>query len=516
MAPSALMSFAEEELRQVSRWISKVLDDVVQQLTQDLPGETSAERAQLADLVVALRPARGRMAGAFEDALRRLVLGSLSGTSVADLPAPLSGGRFGTGGLSLVDEQAVSSDVQIAFCVARIKDVAEFELREITAFCAALVGDTQVSSDHNPIKPDLCARALWSAAQALPDRGGLRTAFMKQVAAPLAREMRKVYAAACGRLEDSGIQPAAYKTVIVPSGARIPRSDDTLSGPAFRSIEGHTVPDRLEPVPGAYRTANDAEYLALLGRIFDHILSDRTLPGDVKFAVSRLQPSAQRLAAHDPTLLDSLDHPLWQLLDAIAWQADLLPPVPDPERSAAMQVVQTLVTHIGTSTRQEGSLYRWALDRLRQAQQDRFAQTRARLDALIRALQATDFHRTEPGHLDRTQASALDTAQLDTVPSQLLELPSADAAKSASRWIAAVMPGDVARLYLDGGWIHAQLVWAHAEREGFLWADCRSQATWILRAKALAVLQAEGLAHPLQPRSLVQSAARLIVGRSAR
>lgn len=513
---SPLTKFAEEELRRVSRWISKVLDDVVNHLTQGLPGESSAERAQLADLVVSLRPLRPRMAAVFEQSLRRLVMGSLGGASKAELSGESSGVRAGSGGLSLMDEQTVSSDVQIAFCVSRIKDVAEFELREITAFTSALVGDLQVTSDHNPFKPDLCARALWSAAQCLPDAGGLRAAFMKQAAVPMAQEMRKVYAAASGRLEDAGIQPAVYRTVIVPTGARIPRSGDTLSGDAFRSIEGHTVPDRLEPPTGVYRTSNDAEYLALLGRIFDHILSDRTLPGDVKLAISRLQPSAQRLAAHDPTLLDSNDHPLWQLVDAIAWQAELLPESPDPERSAATQVVQTLVTHIGTSTRQEASLYRWAVDRLREAERDRFTKRCERLAPAIQALKATDFHRTEPGQLGGTVSSALDTGQLNTVPSQLLDLSEVATPKIPSRWLASVMPGEVARLYLDGAWVNAQLVWAHPEREGFLWADCRTAAAWALRVKAMGMLQSEGLALPLQPRSLVQSAARLIAGRPTR
>jgi hypothetical protein len=510
------MSFAEDELRQASRWISKVLDDVVQQLSQGLPGETSAERAQLADLVVALRPLRGRMAVVQQDSLRRLVMGAVGRGSTSDLSLATSGGRAVADGLSLMDEQTVSSDVQIAFCVARIKDVAEFELREINAFCSALAGDSQVSADHNPLKPDLCARALWSAAQCLPDRGGLRTAFMKQAAVPLAQEMRKVYAAACGRLEDAGVQPAVYKTVIVPAGARIPRAGDTISGDAFRAIQGHTVPDHLEPAVGAFRTANDAEYLALLGQIFDRILADRALPGDVKFAISRLQPSAQRLAAHDPTLLDSHDHPLWQLVDAIAWQAELLPAAPNPERSAAMQVVQTLVTHIGTSTRQEGSLYRWAVDRLHEADRERFSRACERLRDAVHSLQATDFQRTEPGQLGDTVSSALDTGQLSTVPSQLLDLPSTPPAEASSRWVASIMPGDVARLFLEGAWVNAQLVWAHREREAFLWADCRSPAAWPLRAKALAMLQAEGLALPLQPRCLVQAAARVIVGQPPR
>ena len=543
-ASMPLTEFAEQELRQSPRWITKVLDDVVQQLSQGLPGESSAERAQLADLLMALRPLRLRMVGAYEAALRRLVTGD-GGTgpatggdagqgsgglsSPALQLAPLSGGRGAAdglaAGLSLVDEQAVSSDVQIAFCVARIKDVAEFELREITAFSSALVGDLQVSADHNPLKPDLCARALWAAAQCLPDRGGLRGAFMKQAALPLAQEMRKVYAAACGRLEDAGLQPAVYKTVVVPTGARIPRPGDTLSGDAFRSVEGHTVPDRLDPVPGTFRTSNDAEYLALLGQVFDHILSDRTLPGDVKFAVSRLQPSAQRLASHDPTLLDSHEHPLWLLLDAIAWQPEILPDPPHPQRSAAMQVVQTLVTHIGTSTRQEAPLYRWAIDRLRQAERERFDQVVQRMAEAVQALKGTDFHATEAGRWSSTQASsqastqasALDTGQLGTVPSQLLDLPgSQPSAQVTSRWLASVMPADVARIYLDGAWVNVQLVWVHPERECFLWADCRCESAWSLRAKALTVLQAEGLALPLQPRSLVKAAARLIVGRKSR
>jgi hypothetical protein len=510
----ALKRFADEELQRVELWFPKVLDDVIKVLGESSPSQSASDRTQSVDLLMHLRPLRVRMTQAFFQSLQSQVHRILAGGSPLPSPmaAPLSAGRGGLGGLSLVDDQAASSEVHIAFCTGQIKSIAEFEIRELTTFTSALAGDMQVAADHNPFKADACARALWAAAQLLPEARDLRAAFIKRAAGPFAEELRRVFAAASGRLEDSGIQPAVYRTVIVPQGSRSARPGDLLSDEAFHSVGGSPPAASTAAAAPNARSVADLDYLSLLGRIFDIILSDRRLTGDVKFAISRLQPSAMRLAGIDGTLLDAHEHALWLLVDTIAWQAEILPEAPHPSRASGMQFVQTLISHIGASARQDASLYQWALDSLRQAEHQRLEQTRTRLARVIEDMGLTDFRSTLPDRLGDTTVSVLDTTQMHTVPSQLLDLPAQQGSGSVapSRWLASLVVGAFARLYLEGRWVHARLAWVDPAREGFLWADCRTEQAWPIVSRALQVLHGEGLAMTMEPRSLVRAAARLL------
>jgi hypothetical protein len=100
---------------------------------------------------------------------------------------------------------------------------------------------------------------------------------------------------------------------------------------------------------------------------------------------------------------------------------------------------------------------------------------------------------------------------MDTVPSQLLDMPSAPESRTADkRWITSLRPGHVARIYLSGHWVNAQLVWVDPRQDVFLWADCRSDAVWPIKRPALSLLQSESLAMAHEPRCLVRAAARMV------
>ena len=516
----ALQSFVEDELNRAPLLAQKVIDDTLMVLSNMPMSASPAERFQAVDLAMTLRPQRQRVANAYVDALRHHVKRQLSGELTPwNEAAPLTAGRLGTGGLQLVDETKVSSDVLIAQCITQIKSIAEFELRELTTFTSALVGDMQVTTDHNPFKAEVQARSLWAAAQCLPEAGGLRSVFMKYGSAPFAQELRRSYAAACGRLEDAGIQPAVYGTVVVPSGAKIPGKETGWTdndaalraagkGAGLGGFLASTAPAELEV---------DAEYLGLLTRLFDIILSDRRLAADVKALLTRIKAPVLRLAKADPQLLDTHDHAMWLLLDRLAWQDEVLPQSPHPARAAAMQTAANLVNQLTVSGKQNAAIYQWALDNLLAAERQRFDQRRQRLASVITELEALALRSTQPSQLASGGLSAMDTGQMDTVPSQLLEMASTNDNRAAdARWISLLRPGHVARMYLSGNWVHTQLVWVDPGQEYFLWADCRSDAAWPIRRKALTLLQTESLASPHEPRSLVRAAARLVAGQMSR
>jgi hypothetical protein len=330
---------------------------------------------------------------------------------------------------------------------------------------------------------------------------------MKMASGPLAQELRQEVAAACGRLEDAGVQPAMYSTVIVPSGAKVPdkpsaSNADTSAAASSTAFESGTKPADLPA---------DPDYLGLLSRLFDVILADRRLAADVKFAISRLQAPALKLAQVDDTLLDTHDHVLWLLLDRMAWQAEVLPEAPHPVRSAVMQAISNLINQLTAGSAQDAGAYQWTLNSLMTSERQRFDQRRQRLASVINELEALALQSTQPTELAGTTIQAVDSGHMDTVPSQLLDMPSAPESRTADkRWIVSLRPGHVARIYLSGQWVNAQLVWVDPRQDVFLWADCRSDAVRPIKRQALALLQSESLAMAHEPRCLVRAAARMV------
>jgi hypothetical protein len=195
----------------------------------------------------------------------------------------------------------------------------------------------------------------------------------------------------------------------------------------------------------------------------------------------------------------------------MAWQAEVLPEAPHPVRSAVMQAISNLINQLTAGSAQDAGAYQWTLNSLMTSERQRFDQRRQRLASVINELEALALQSTQPTELAGTTIQAVDSGHMDTVPSQLLDMPSAPESRTADkRWIVSLRPGHVARIYLSGQWVNAQLVWVDPRQDVFLWADCRSDAVRPIKRQALALLQSESLAMAHEPRCLVRAAARMV------
>lgn len=579
MATYTLKDFVNDELQQAATLGRTVVDSTLRTVST-LPTHTNAaERFQVVDLIMSMRQRGPDMAEAFSKALKQEVMKALGVQQAASERSALPK-AIDIMSLSLLDEGSVNADVQISHCATTIKAIAEFELRELTTFTSTLAGDDEVHFEHNPFNSEVMARAMWGAAMVLPEMGELRNDFMRHGSPVLAATLRKAYAAACGRLEDLGVQPAVYRTMIVPAGAKIDRPGWTSTDQALRSIakgmnevnrpeepgeEESTVwgqnwpggtqtyeatqqapltaipPAATAPidlptarpvvtaaatVPGPSPSATGStagqetaqgQYLTLLNRLFDIIMADRRMARDIKFTISRLQAPGMRLALTDPTLLDALDHPLWALIDRLAWQADILPEDGTPLRQQVMDALEQLVTAISASEAQSSAIYRSALAAVLDGEAQRFEATRQSFADTIARLDPSSRGSSKSTENMTTPVAPLDTGLYDTVPSALLDLPSTMGGMDKdSTWINKLQPGHHARIYIASHWVHAVLVWVSADRDTFLWADTRTPQGWPIRERALELLHNEGLAGAHRPRSLVRAAARMVAQQIAR
>lgn len=556
--PDALRRFVEDELLRAPFLIDQVIDGAVQHMRDGIPGMSPAERAVAADLLTKSLSNRQHLVDYYVRSLRLQVEGELSGrapatgAATAPMPAKLS--------LELVDEEEVSVDVEISHTIEAVRSIAEYELRELQTFVSALIGDMDVARDYNPFRAETHARALWAASQALPMSKGYQLTFMRHASTPLAQVLRKTYAAASSRLEAAGVEPASHRTMVLPSGSRRsrPSSNEASFSPDLLRIRD-SMPVRAEPpaaptppletvlqqTEGELRqlppdtqaaeydrlrqsqrerlvasAANpvDQQSVELVGRLFDNMLADRGLPADIKLLLSRMQGPALRVALQDPKTLDGESHPVWLFTNQLAFLGDILPPAGASERDEVLRFMQNLLDHLVAEHAQNAALYQWALERLKKHDQQRLEQRCHAAAGEIATLQTLEDRIVATRDTSSSMGGTLDVAQLDTVPASLMDLEATPKRPpaSAEAWLGALGPGDWVRMFMQGRWVHAQLLWPGLHGELYLFGDSASPTTWAVRRRALLTLHAERLLDTLLPRPLVRAAAKQVMRQMVR
>ncbi len=534
-APPALLQFVDDEMLRAPLIFDQLIDGTMEHARKGLATMPPVQRSAVADLMQALMAQRARLADYFIRSLQEQVDTELARNvphKSNDTPAKRTT-------LALVDEDVVALDVELSHTIEAINSVAEYELRELQTFVSALVGDMDVAADHNPFRAETFARAVWAAAQALPLSRGHQVAFMRHAGTPLAQLLRQSYAASSSRLESMGIEPAAYRTLILPAGSRrgprgvdityspdLHRMRDIMPAPAevplsYQGQAGGGTPAAVgAPIAGGRRehwsevarsTTNhlDRQAIELISRLFEAMVADERVPADVGQVISRLHGPAMRLTLRDGSMLDQDKHALWRFINRMTFEAQMAPDPADPERTLLLKNVLAIADQLAAEPEQNTGLYRWALDRLESFLHKRLARRLSAASSQIGALQKLEDKMLAGHTAPSSYHGMLDVPQLDTVPSELLDetAPAWRAATLSEEWLDSLRPGDWVRMFLQGRWIHARLLWPGERREIWLFGDGASDATWAVRRGALLMMHVERLAKTLKERSIVGSAA---------
>ncbi len=107
----------------------------------------------------------------------------------------------------------------------------------------------------------------------------------------------------------------------------------------------------------------------------------------VKGLMGRLQPSVERVAERDPSLLQRHDHPAWQLLNRVAAHCAGYPEAGDPRLAEFLRFLDTLVARVGSTPSPDSALYRRALDEVNHFIDQRGREALAHAQAAIDKLQ---------------------------------------------------------------------------------------------------------------------------------
>ena len=523
----ALFSFVEDEMLRAPLLFDEVFRGAAQAVRQAVPRMTPGQRAAHSDLVLAMQAQRQRLSDYFVRSLRQQTQDELASRT------PVAPGKARVpGAMALVDEDEVAMGVELSHAIEVIKSTAEFELRELQTFTAALVGDMDVAQDHNPFRAETYARALWASAAALPLSRGLQVSYLRHAGTPLAEVLRKAYAASSSRLESQGVEPAAYRTLILPSGSRRSRAADTTFSPDLHRMRDSmplasdssrhaplTVHGALPETPRERRHdfgfdvsgRTERQSLELMGRLFDAIAADKRVPADVLGLIARLRGPAMRLSLLDAQMLEQDVHPLWRFINRLAYEAEMAPDAGDPERLRLLKVAHTLIEQLAGEPAQSTALYRWAVERLDVFLKQRLARRCACVASHIGALQKLEDKLCAGQTVNSTMHGTLDVPQLDTVPAELMhEQPPTAPAPLDDAWLNAFQPGDWLRMFLQGHWEHVQLLWPGERREIWLFGDGASDATFAVRRRALVAMRDARLLKGLTQRSLLRRAAEAV------
>ncbi|KPF59498.1 hypothetical protein D621_03725 [beta proteobacterium AAP51] len=535
----AMQQFVEDEQLRAPLLFDQLVDGILDHARKSLPTMTPQQRSMLGDLMQSLLSQRSRLGDYFLRSLQEQVDAQLERPAPQGSPEGAAKRRT----LALVDEEVVAMDVQLSHIIEAIKSTAEYELRELQTYISALVGDMDVSVDHNPFRPEAFARATWAASQALPLSRGHQLAFMRYAGTPLAQLLRTAYAASTSRLEAMGVEPAAHRTLILPSGSRRgPRSNETTFSPDLHrmrdsmpapletplSYEGQQRP-AAQPSPRAAATGaagtgrpehwtevarhttnrGDRQSIELVSRLFEAMQSDTRVPDDVRAIISRLHGPAMRLALRDAGMLDQDKHPLWRFINRLCFECEMAPDPGDPERYQLLKSAMGTVDQLAAEPEQNNGLYRWALDRFESFLHKRLTRRLAAAASQIGALQKLEDKILAGRGTPTSFHGTLDIEELDTVPAELMErsTPVQRGETASDSWLDGLRPGDWVRMFLQGRWVQARLLWPGERGEVFLFGDGGSDTTWAVRRGALLAMHTGRLAKTLKQRSIVGSAA---------
>ena len=521
--------YVEDEMLRAPLVFDQLLDAVLDNVRRGLPGMGSTQRTAVADLMQALQTQRVRMGDYFMHSLREQLAVDLNrqpGRTTKAAEKKPDKPRM----LSLVEEDEVAIDVELSHTMEAIRSVAEYELRELRTFVSALVGDHDMAHDHNPFRAEVIARAVWAAAQGLPLSRGHQIAFMRHASQPLAQVLRTSYAASTSRLEGMGVEPAAYRTLILPSGSRrggrsvettftpdlyrmsdtMPAQQDVQQGLSYHGQAARSGQvERWSDVASGTTHRADRQAIELVSRLFEAMQTDTRVPPDVTLLISRLHGPAMRLALRDRALLDHHKHPLWRFINQMVFAAEMAPDGFDPERLQLLKLAQATIEQLASEPVQSSNLYRWAVERLDSFLQKRLTRRLTSVASQVGTLQKLEDKLNNGQGPPSTMSGPLDFHQLDTVPAEFMDaqLPSAANSPSAAEWLSKLKPGDWVRMFFKGRWVQAQLLWPGERREFLLFGDGGSDETWAVRAGALVMMHGNGLIKTLKQRSIVGSAA---------
>ena len=132
-----------------------------------LSNAVAGDRQHTAGLLPLLRPGPHGLAAAFSAALRQQLRDEFARGPHDESAARAGAAAVPIDQLTLVDDQQIEEDIEVARVIQLVDTAAEAELRDMRALCATLRSAPAALPEGVPLRPEVAARALSRALQSL-------------------------------------------------------------------------------------------------------------------------------------------------------------------------------------------------------------------------------------------------------------------------------------------------------------------------------------------------------------
>jgi hypothetical protein len=440
-----------------------------------LSNAVAGDRQHTAGLLALLRPGSRGLAAAFSAALRQQLReefarepqGESATRAVAAAAVPIDQ-------LTLVDDQQIEEDIEVARVIQLVDTAAEIELRDLRALCATLRSAPAALPEVVPLRPEVAARALSRALQTLGLDRPVRMLALRVVGKAVAERLATLAREHTHELKRWGVEPLPYQLRVAPDLQRATSRDDGAMG-------------RLAGKLGATATASDQ----LIPRLLAQVAAQPQLDPSLGALLQRLAAPALRSAQVESGVLSSLRHPLWRLVDRIAALGSLHAGAHAARLAAHLEPV---VRQLEQGTDASFTAYEHAL---------------AEIDELATGWadsQLADAGVTVPAAAHAASGSLpTDWGGEGSLPTVPMELPGSDPHKA---WVDGLREGDSVRVFLHARWLSARV--AGCSSAHVLLAAQQGEPLQTIGRAALYRLHESGLATTVEAATPVREAVQTL------
>jgi hypothetical protein len=391
-----------------------------------LSNAVAGDRQHTATLLPLLRPGPHGLAASFSAALRQQLREEFAREPFEDAavrPATAAAPVL-IDQLTLVDDQQIEEDIEVARVIQLVDTAAEAELRDLRALCGTLRSASVALPEVVPLRPEVAARALSRALHALGLAREVRLLALRVVGKAVADRLAALVREHTQQLKRWGVEPLPYQLRVVPELQRAAPHDDGAMRRLARKLGDPAAPAAQ-----------------LIPRLLSQVAEQSGLEPGLSALLQRLAAPALRSAKLEPGVLASFEHPVWRLVDRIAALG--------ASRSGAHAA--RLATHLEPVVLQ--------LERGADSSFSAYERALVELDGL--ATGWADSQLADAGvavaPLAPSAGGSLPTdwggeGSLPTVP---MELPGHAADDAHKAWVDGLHEGDRVRVFLHARWLSA-------------------------------------------------------------
>ncbi|HEX6017495.1 MAG TPA: DUF1631 family protein [Burkholderiaceae bacterium] len=433
----------------------------------------AGDRQHTASLLPLLRPGPHGLAAAFSAALRQQLREEFAREPRDDAAARAATPSVPIDQLTLVDDQQIEEDIEVARVIQQVDTAAETDLRDLRALCATLRSASTAVPEVVPLRPDVLARALSRALQSLGLARPARLLALRVVGKAAAEWLATSVREQTRELERWGVEPLPYRLRVAVGLQGSASSDDGAMHRLAGKLGGASAPaDRLIP------------------RLLAQVAQESRLDPVFAALLHRLSRPALRSARADATVLTSLQHPLWRLVD----------------RVAALGTLHTAAQAGRLATQLEPVLQR--LERGSDFSPGAYERALAEIDELTTTWADSELAEagvTVPDAPPAAGSLPTDWGGEGSLPTVPMALPGTDPHKA---WVDGLHEGDRVRVFLHARWVSAHV--AARSKAHVLLATAAGEPLQTIGRAALYRLHESGLATTIEVAAPVREAVQTL------